>query len=146
MIQGQEIIVTAQKDELHKEVSNTQMVVSSEQLKDASGVRQINAFLQKMPGISETNGFLTIRGGSSDQTGAMINGLSYNNAAVGNAETSIPMSAIDQVSLLSGGYNAEYGNFRSGLINITTKSGSKEGYKGTFSLQRNNTHMKRFGA
>ncbi len=145
VIQGQEVVVTAQKDELHKEVSNTQMVVSSEQLKDASGVRQINAFLQKMPGISESNGFLTIRGGSSDQTGAMVNGLSYNNAAVGNAETSIPMSAIDQVSLLSGGYNAEYGNFRSGLINITTKSGSKDGYHGTFSLQRNNTHMKRFG-
>jgi len=145
VFEGQEVVVTAQKDELHKEVSNTQMVISSEQLKDASGVRQINAFLQKMPGISESNGFLTIRGGSSDQTGAMINGLSYNNAAVGNAETSIPMSAIDQVSLLSGGYNAEYGNFRSGLINITTKSGSKDRYHGTISVQRNHTHMKRFG-
>jgi hypothetical protein len=29
-IQGQEVIVTAKADELHKEVSNTQMVVSSD--------------------------------------------------------------------------------------------------------------------
>jgi outer membrane cobalamin receptor len=99
IIQGKEVIVTAQRDDLHKEVSNTQMVVSSSQLQDASGIRQINAFLTKMPGVSEDNGFLTIRGGSADQTGTMVNGLSYNNAAVGNAETSIPISAIDQVSL-----------------------------------------------
>lgn len=144
-IQGQEVVVRAKADELHKEVSNTQMVVSSEQLQEASGVRQINAFLAKLPGIAETNGFLTIRGGSADQTGTMVNGLAYNNAAVGNAETSIPMSAIEQISLLSGGYNAEYGNFRSGLINITTKSGSKETYNGTFSFSRNTPHLKRFG-
>ena len=144
-VQGQEVVVTAKADELHKEVSNTQMVVSSTQLQDASGVRQINAFLAKMPGVSESNGFLTIRGGSADQTGTMVNGLSYNNAAVGNAETSVPMSAIEQISLLSGGYNAEYGNFRSGLINITTKSGSKDKYEGTFSLSKNENKMHRFG-
>ncbi|MDH7604879.1 MAG: TonB-dependent receptor [Melioribacter sp.] len=146
VIQGQEVVVTAKRDELHKEVSNTQMVVSSGQLQDASGVREINAFLSKLPGVSTENGFLTIRGGSADQTGSLVNGLSYVNAAVGNAETSIPLSAIDQVSLLSGGYNAEYGNFRSGLINITTKSGSKDGYHGSFSFSRDNSHMRRFGA
>jgi outer membrane receptor protein involved in Fe transport len=145
VIEGQEIIITAKRDELHKEVSNTQMVVSSGQLQDASGVREINAFLSKLPGVSTENGFLTIRGGSADQTGAMVNGLSYVNSAVGNAETSIPMSAVEQVSLLSGGYNAEYGNFRSGLINITTKSGSKDGYHGTFSFSANQPHLKRFG-
>ncbi len=144
-IQGEEVVVSAKRDELHKEVSNTQMVVSSEQLRETSGIRQINAFLEKLPGVSIQNGFLTIRGGSSDQTGAMVNGLSYNNAAVGNAETSVPMSAIEQVSLLSGGYNAEYGNFRSGLINITTKSGSKDKYQGTISISKDQNHLRRFG-
>lgn len=145
-IEGQEVVVTAQKDELHKEVSNTQMVVSGEQMRDASGVREINAFLKRLPGASTSeSGYLTIRGGSADQTGTMINGLSYVNSAVGNAETSIPISAVEQVSLLSGGYNAEYGNFRSGLINITTKSGSKDGYHGTFSFSADNSHQRRFG-
>ena len=75
VIQGQEVVVTAQRDDLHKEVSNTQMIVNSTQLQDASGIRQINAFLTKLPGVSESNGFLTIRGGSADQTGTMVNGL-----------------------------------------------------------------------
>ena len=145
VIQGQEVIVTAPRDELHKEVSNTQLVVDAMQISDATGIREINAFLTKLPGVGEDNGYLTIRGGSADQTGMMVNGLSYFNAAAGNAESSIPLSAIEQVSLLSGGYNAEYGNFRSGLINITTRTGSDKGYHGTFSYARDNRHMRRFG-
>lgn len=145
VIQGKEVVVTAQRDNLHKEVANTQMVVTSNEVQETSGIRQINAFLEKLPGVSTDNGYLSIRGGSADQTGTLVNGLGYNNAAVGNAETSVPLSAIDQISLLSGGYNAEYGNFRSGLINITTKTGSKDGYHGTFSFSKDNTHIKRFG-
>jgi len=144
-IQGKEIVVVAKQDNLHKEVSGTQMVVNSNQIKEASGVRDINAFLEKLPGVSLDNGYLTIRGGSADQTGTMVNGLAYDNPAVGNAETSVPLSAIDQVSLFSGGYNAEYGNFRSGLINITTKSGTWDGYHATFNLSRDQAHIRRFG-
>jgi len=144
-IESEEIIITAQRNVLHKEVSNTQLVVTNEQIVNSAGIRDINTFLEKQPGISSTNGYLEIRGGAADQTGTFINGMSYNNAAVGNAETSIPLSAIDQVSLVSGGFNPEYGNFRSGLINVTTKSGTKDGYHGTITVSRNIAHLKRFG-
>ncbi len=145
-IEMKEVVVEARKNDLHREVSNTQTVVTDQQIIDAAGIREINAFLQKLPGTSTDNDFIAIRGGSADQTGTMVNGMSYNNAIVGNAETSIPLSAIDQVSLLSGGFNAEYGNFRSGLINVTTKAGSKNGYHGTFMLSRNSSTIKRFGS
>lgn len=144
-VTGEEVIVVAEKNKLHNEISNTQLVVTDEQINNAAGIRDINAFLEKQPGVSSEKGFLEIRGGSADQTGTFINGIGYNNAAVGNAETSIPLSAIDQVSLLSGGFNAEYGNFRSGLINVTTKSGKKDSYHGTISVQKNIAHQKRFG-
>lgn len=142
----QEVVVTAERNSLHREVSSTQLVVTDELISNSSGVREINALLEKQPGISSSrNGFLEIRGGSADQTGTMLNGLSYNNAAVGNSETIIPLSAIEQVSVLSGGFNAEYGNFRSGVINVTTKSGSKDKYHGTISISQNVPHLKRFG-
>ncbi len=145
MLQGSEVVVRAPRDELNLEVSNTQMVVSDVQLQDATGIREVNSFLTKLPGVSTDNGYLAIRGGSADQTGMLVNGLSYVNSAAGNAETSIPLSAIEQISLMSGGYNAEYGNFRSGLINVSTKSGSKETYHGTVSLSMDNAHIRRFG-
>ncbi len=146
VIEAQAVVVTAKRDELHKEVSSTQLVVNDREINSTSGIRAINTFLEKLPGVGENdNGYLTIRGGSADQTGTFVNGLAFNNASNGNAETSIPLSAIEQVSLMSGGYNAEYGNFRSGLINITTKSGSTSGYHGTFSLSTDQSHMRRFG-
>jgi len=144
-ILGEEVIVTAERNTLHKEVSSTQIVVTEDQIKSVAGIRELSTFLELQPGVSNENGFLTIRGGSADQTGTFIDGLSYNNAAVGNAETNIPLSGIEQVSLSSGGFNAEYGNFRSGLINITTKSGSKDRYHGTVSVTGNIPHLKRFG-
>ncbi len=144
-IQSKTVVVTAQRDELHKEVSSTQLVVTNNELSNTSGIRAINTFLEKLPGVGTDNGYLTIRGGSADQTGTFVNGLSFNDASNGNAETSIPLSAIEQISLLSGGYNAEYGNFRSGLINITTKGGTLDGYHGTFNISSDNSHMRRFG-
>ncbi len=141
-----EVVVTAQRNQLHQEVSSTQMVSTAHEIMSTAGVREINTFLAKLPGVSTTdNGFVTIRGGTADQVGTLVNGLSYDNAAVGNAETSVPLSAIEQVSVLSGGYNAEYGNFRSGLINITTKSGTPNAYHGTFNISADQAHMRRFG-
>ena len=146
-IKAGEVVVLAQRNELHKEVSGTQLVATSGEIVNTSGIREINAFLEKLPGVAaDANGFMTIRGGTADQVGTLVNGLSYNNAAVGNAETSIPLSAVEQVSVLSGGYNAEYGNFRSGLINITTKSGTDNGYHGTINLSADQSHMRRFGS
>ncbi|HEY9167657.1 MAG TPA: TonB-dependent receptor [Candidatus Kryptonia bacterium] len=141
-----EVVVMAQRNEMHKEVSSTQMIATSQDIQTVAGIREINAFLAKLPGVStDANGFLTIRSGTADQVGTLLNGLSYNNAAVGNSETTVPLSAIEQVSVLSGGYNAEYGNFRSGLINITTKSGTTSGYHGTITLSSDQSHMRRFG-
>jgi outer membrane receptor protein involved in Fe transport len=146
VIESQEVVVTAKRDELHKEVSSTQLMVTSGEIVNSSGIRAVNTFLEKLPGVGENdNGYLTIRGGSADQTGTFVNGLSFNNASNGNAETSIPLSAIEQISLMSGGYNAEYGNFRSGLINITTKSGTKDGYHGTINISSDQSHVRRFG-
>lgn len=37
--------------------------------------------------------------------------------------TNLPKSALDQVTVITGGIPAEYGEATGGVINITTKSG-----------------------
>ena len=144
VVEGEGVVVTAERDILHKEVSNSQLVVSNEEMVEAAGIRTINNYLEKQAGVTGAN-HLEIRGGSADQTGTIINGLTLVNTRVGEAEAGIPISAVEEVSLVTGGYSAEYGNFRSGLINIVTKSGDKDAYHGTVNYSRNNPHMKRFG-
>jgi outer membrane receptor protein involved in Fe transport len=145
VVPGEEVVVYAERDILHKEVSNSQLVVTASEMTEAAGIRTINQYLKKQPGITGEN-HLEIRGGSADQTGTIINGLTLVNPRIGTASASIPISSVEQVNLVTGGYSAEYGNFRSGLINIVTKSGDKDRYSGSINYTRNIPHKKRFGS
>ncbi|UCD36911.1 MAG: carboxypeptidase-like regulatory domain-containing protein [Fidelibacterota bacterium] len=143
-LEGEAIVVVAERDILHKEISNSQQVVSATQLAEAPAVHTINQFLGSLAGVTGERR-ITVRGGSAEQTGTIVNGMSFVNQRIGKAEATIPLSAVEQISLQTGGFSAEYGNFRSGILNVTTKTGSKDAYHGTFSYSRNIPHMKRFG-
>ncbi len=143
-IEGEEVVVVAERDILHKEVSNSQLVVGEQEMVETSGVRDLTDYFGRQVGVTGQDN-MEIRGGSADQTGAIVNGLTFVNPRVGRAEASLPISSVEQVSLVTGGYSAEYGNFRSGLINITTKTGDKDAYHGSFNYSRNNAPKKRFG-
>ncbi|MFB0516565.1 MAG: carboxypeptidase-like regulatory domain-containing protein [Candidatus Neomarinimicrobiota bacterium] len=143
-LEGEAVTVVAERDILHKEISNSQQVASASQIEEAPAIRTINQFMGSLAGVTGERR-ITVRGGSADQTGTIVNGLSFVNQRIGKAEATIPLSAVDQISLQTGGFSAEYGNFRSGILNITTKSGDRDTYHGTFSYSRNVAHMKRFG-
>jgi outer membrane receptor protein involved in Fe transport len=145
IIEGETVVVVAERDILHREVTNSQQVVQAAQLVEAAGVRTINEFLATQAGITDER-LLTVRGGSAEQTGTFVNGLGFVNPRIGKAEATIPLSAIEQISLQTSGFNAEYGNFRSGILNFTTKSGDKNDYHITVDYSRNIPHMKRFGS
>jgi len=142
VIEGSVVTVVAERDILHKEVSSSQVVTTNEQILEAPAIRTVQDYLSKQVGMSSN---LSIRGGSTEQTGSIVDGLLFVNNRVGTPETSIPLSAVEQVSVKTGGYNAETGNFRSGVIDIVTKTGSKTGYNGRIDVSMNNSHQKRFG-
>lgn len=141
---SEEVVVTAQRDILHKEVSSSQTIIDNKQIKEAAGVITLKDFLSTQTAVTSDK-YLNIRGGLASETGTMVNGLTFVNQRTGQSESFIPTNAIEQVSVTSGGMNAEYGDFRSGIINMTTKTGSNDGYHGSFSFTRDNAHMKRFG-
>ncbi|UCD36854.1 MAG: TonB-dependent receptor, partial [Fidelibacterota bacterium] len=143
-VEGEAITVTAERDILHKEISNSQQVALASQIEEAPAIRTINEFLGSLAGVTQERK-IEVRGGTAEQTGTIVNGLSFVNQRIGKAEASIPLSAIEQVSLQTGGFSAEYGNFRSGILSVITKTGEKDRYHGTFSYSRNVPHMKRFG-
>jgi outer membrane receptor protein involved in Fe transport len=142
VLAGEEITVLAERDILHKEVSNSQLVVTSEQIIEVPATRSITDYVSRQAGVANNLG---IRGGSADQTGAFVNGFAFVDSRMGEPDVSIPLSSIEQLSSLSGGFNAEYGNFRSGMIDITTKKGSPSKYSVRLDASKNNAHMKRFG-
>ncbi len=73
---------------------------------------------------------LHIRGGRGDEVAYIVDGVNITNPIVGGAGMQVPTDAIEQMNIIVAGWDAEYGEAQSGIINIQTKEG-REKYTGS---------------
>lgn len=73
--------------------------------------------------ITDAGGDLHIRGGRTGELAYYIDGIEISNPLLGSAPN-FDKSIISEMSLLSGTFNAEYGNVMSGVVNVVTPEGS----------------------
>ncbi|MGD8699719.1 MAG: TonB-dependent receptor, partial [Gemmatimonadales bacterium] len=67
-----------------------------------------------------------IRGGRLGETTTLIDGIPVNNFVFGGPSFFVNRSAVQQLDYIRGGFDAQYGNALSGVINIATKEGGTE--------------------
>ena len=67
---------------------------------------------------------LNVRGSRSSGTDVYIDGIKV------RGSQNLPKSAIEQVSVITGGIPAQFGDVTGGIVNITTKGASKEWFGG----------------
>jgi hypothetical protein len=93
--------------------------LSSEQIQQ-SGIRNVNTLAAMVPGVyqSDDGGSLSMRGGRSSGTTYFIDGVKVRGV------TTLPQKAIGQLTVITGGTPAEYGDMIGGVISITTASPS----------------------
>ena len=140
-IEGTEITVIAEREIIPMDVSASMVVTQGEQLRQIPSVTKINQFLNTQPGIEN----MVIRGGGQSQIAMMVDGIMMVDERVNRpALTSINLSAVQEVSILTGGFNAEYGNIRSGVISITTKA-PQDRYHGLVDYRYSPPAQKHFG-
>lgn len=106
---------------IDKDQTSTGGTMTSEEISKMAG-RSATSVAVTVGGVfSDENGNMGgIRGGRSGGTATYIDGV----RVIGSA--SIPQSAIDQVSVITGGTPAMYGDFTGGIVNITTKGPSRD--------------------
>ena len=68
-----------------------------------------------------TQNVLRIRGGRGDQTLTLIDGIPVSNWVFGGPAFDLTNSAISQIDFQKGGFEPQYGNALSGIINIATR-------------------------
>ena len=139
-IQMDELVVVAKKPLIMKDVSASRMDIGSEFIK-----RLPVTTLDDVIGIQAGIEGLTIRGGARNQTAFLVNGFLFNDERVNNPYTSISLNSIKEIQVQTGGFNAEYGNIRSGLINIITDEGDPEQYNGAMTVRYSEPAPKHFG-
>ncbi len=69
---------------------------------------------------------LHVRGGRAEEVAYYVDGFSQQDPLTGLSTTSINQNAIDQIVVLTGGFNAEYGKIMSGAVNVITREGGKK--------------------
>jgi len=133
VIAGEEVVVTARRSIIEKDRTNTTAYVTGEQI-DALPVQEVEDIIQLQTGISkDAGGKFHMRGGRSGEIAYMIDGIPVTDQFDGGSSVEIENSWVQELQVMSGTFNAEYGQAQSGVINVVTKSGQRT-FSGKFSV------------
>jgi len=119
------ITVTAQKPLIKKDVTQTTRIIEADEI--TSMPRDtVNGILQTQAGVAVLNssGSLHIRGGRSMEIKYLIDGIPVNDPIGRGLGLQISTNALEQMEVITGGFNAEHGDAQSGIINLITKAGT----------------------
>jgi hypothetical protein len=144
-IQGQVVTVLADRHIIKKDVASSVANVSAEEIANLPVV-STNDVINLQAGVQADHvRGIQIRGGGGDQSLYLVDGVSFRDPRNSNPITGISLSAINEISVERGGFEAEYGQVRFGIINIVTKEGSKDHYYGSVTVKGSPPHAKHFG-
>jgi len=122
IIEGDEVIIYASKLSRKKDQTSTVKNISSEEM-ELLPVEDLSSVVNMQAGIVAGH----FRGGRSDEVSYMIDGIPVNDAYGGVAAVStLEVESVKDLEVITGTFNAEYGNAMSGVVNAVTKDGSNE--------------------
>lgn len=125
LIEMDTIIVTGDRS-ISKNVTQQEKIINKELLNKDVGT-DITAVIKRQPGVVEdASGKIHIRGGRDDEVAYMIDGMSINNPLYRSPLLTVNKMYADEIRLITGGFNAEYGEAMSGIVNILSKEGKKK--------------------
>jgi hypothetical protein len=135
-----DVTVSGRKQERRTLVNAGVTTVTPREMKmlpSAGGEPDIAQYLQVTPGVvftGDQGGQLYIRGGSPSQTGILLDGVTiYNPFHSIGLYSVFETDAIRSVDIQSAGFNAQYGNRTSAILDIHTKDGNKNRTSGKLS-------------
>ncbi len=128
-----EVQITAERPVIERDVTSTQFSVNSQQV-DRLPIRDVQDLLALFPSVTAEG---NVRGGKSSEVVYLVDGLPLQDVVGGGAGGGLPKSSITEFSIQSGGFEAEYGNALSGIVNIITKRGGDKP-SGVLRLEKDN--------
>ena len=122
---GEDVVVIAIKPLIRKDVTATTSVVGEDMISQLP-VTEISDLLSLQAGVVSSGGDLHFRGGRSGQVAYQVDGVPLTDAYDGSSIISVNANAVQELQVISGAFNAEYGQAMSGIVNIVTKDGSND--------------------
>ncbi len=132
-VQLKAVDITASKTEKENNIQISTVKITPQQIKHipaVGGEPDLAQYLQVLPGVvftGDQGGQLYIRGGSPIQNKVLLDGMVIYNPFHSIGLFSVfETDIIRNVEVLTGGFNAEYGDRISAIVDITTRDGNKK--------------------
>lgn len=133
VISGEEVVVVAERPMVQKDLTSTQKTTTAAEI-EAMPVLSFSGVVETQAGVNRgADGALHIRGGRSNEVAYYIDGVEVTNPFFTNSlAINVTNKALEELRVVSGAFNAEYGNAMSGIVNIQIKEGGAK-YRGSLS-------------
>lgn len=130
-VAGEEVVIVAERPMVQKDLTSSQKVTTAEEIRELP-VESFLGVLVTQSGVNQgASGEIHIRGGRSNEVGYYIDGVSVANPFFTNSlATNVSNKALEELKVISGAFNAEYGNAMSGIVNLQLKEGGSR-YNGS---------------
>jgi len=130
---GESVTVVAQKPIVERDLTSTSVTVDAEVIQRLP-VTSIQEVINLQAGVVDGH----FRGGRSGEVAYLIDGVSINDVYNGDFSLQVENQSVQELQVISGTFNAEYGQAMSGVVNVVTKEGGEvyhgqvQGYFGDF--------------
>lgn len=134
------IVIVADRPVVQRDIAASTVNISVAEIKELP-VQSLTDAIGLQPGIIG----LSVRGSGEDQVAFQVDGFTLRDERQNSPFTGVSLSAVQDVQIQTGGFNAEYGNVRSSVINVVTKEGNTQNYEATLTYQYSPPAAKHFG-
>ena len=115
------VVVNASPKLINKNLTSTTAIVTNKTISKLP-VNEVSDILNLQAGFVDGH----LRGGRSSEVAYWVDGMPMTDGFDGSTVIDINKDVIREMQLISGAFNAEYGQAMSGIVNITTNEGSNK--------------------
>lgn len=133
----QDVVVIGEKPLVDSEETQSIKSIGREEI-EVAVIENVKDLVTQQAGVIQSDNAIHIRGGRSYESAFLLDGVSVQDPLAGTGfGLQLSANAIEEVEVITGGFNAEYGQATSGVINVKTREGG-ENYSGSLSYKRDN--------
>ena len=147
----EEMVVVAELPPVEADKTESRYVVTAQDIQRTPILRDITEFIELEAGVA-VDGSGGIRGGQVEDNAIFVDGVRLQNQDGRGGPTSSGsqwwggnVKALQELSVITGGMNAEYGNAQAGVIQIVTRDGGAD-YRGETEYRLTPAGKKHWGA
>jgi outer membrane receptor protein involved in Fe transport len=122
----EEVTVNWEQPPLNLQETSMRATVSQDEIANLP-IETLEKVLEVQAGVAvDANGELHLRGGRSGEIIYYIDGQRVEDPLEGRSQLTVNREAVEELTVLSGSFNAEYGEAMSGVVQIITREGGED--------------------